>query len=297
VGIVKKKLNFLTQNIHKAMAVPAILLFSFFFILPLLQGVGISLTDWDGFSAPSFIGIKNFIDFFSDGRAIKSLLNTLHYGFVTPILLNIAGLFLALLLDKPLRGRNAARVLIYMPGVISALAIGYIWRIVLMREGGAINEIMSFFGLGQYFKVWLSSPDQAMWVIILVNVWQHSGGAMIIYLAGLQTIPHELYEVSCLDGAGYWQNFINIVLPLLIPAIKINVIINLIGSLAVHDSVVALTEGGPGFHTETLALYIYKMAFSTKTGYATAVALIMFVVIAIPTMLTYRFLSSKNVEM
>lgn len=289
--------NKIGRNLYRGMAFPAILLFSFFFILPLGQGIGISLTDWDGFGEPKYIGVSNFITFFSDSRAIGALLHTLHYGLVTPVILNIAGLVCALLLDKPLFGKNAARVLVYLPGVISSLAIGYIWRIVLMRDGGALHDIMTFMGLGEYFKVWLSMPDQAMWMIIAVNVWQHTGGAMIIYLAGMQTIPVELFEVSRIDGANYWQSLKNITMPLLIPAIKINIILNLIGSLAVHDSVVALTDGGPGYHTETLAVYIYNMAFGTKTGYATAVALIMFVIIAIPTMATYRYLSSKNVEM
>lgn len=284
-------------SLYKCMALPAILLFSFFFILPLVQGIGISLTDWDGFGEAKFIGVRNFFTFFTDSRATDALFHTLHYGLVTPVLLNVAGLLCALLLDRKLAGRNAARVLVYLPGVISSLVMGYIWRIVLMRDGGALHDIMIFMGLGEYFKVWLSIPDQAMWTIIAINVWQHMGSTMIIYLAGMQTISVELYEVSRIDGANYWQSLKNIILPLLIPAFKINIVMQLIGSLAVHDSIVALTDGGPGYQTETLSVYIYNMAFGTKTGYATAVALIMFVIIAIPTMITYRYLSSKNVEM
>jgi raffinose/stachyose/melibiose transport system permease protein len=156
---------------------------------------------------------------------------------------------------------------------------------------------MRFLGLGSYFKVWLTEPKQAAYVIIAVNVWHHVGGAMIIYLAGLQSIPPELYEVSKIDGAHYFQNLFYITLPLLIPAIKINVIMNMIGSLAMFDSVMALTFGGPGYATETLSIFIYRNTFGANTGYATAVALILFVITAIPTLILFRMLNKRNVEM
>jgi raffinose/stachyose/melibiose transport system permease protein len=169
--------------------------------------------------------------------------------------------------------------------------------LVLRRNGGAVHDIMKFAGLGNYFKVWLTDPKQAMWVIIIVNVWQHVGGAMIIYLAGMQSIPQELFEVSRLDGANYFQNLFSIILPLLIPAIKINVIMNVIGSLAMFESVMALTEGGPGYATETLSIFIYRNTFGANTGYATAVALILFVITAIPTLFLFQMLNKRNVEM
>lgn len=287
----------LTQNLYLYMALPAILLFCFFFILPLAQGIGISMTNWNGFSTPGFVGFQNFIDFFMDRRALNDMKVTLMLGFITPIFMNTLGLFYALFLDQKMRGRNALRIIVYLPSVISSLVMGYIWVLFLRRDGGAFHDIMKLFGMGDYFKVWLTNSKQAIWVIIIVNVWQHVGTAMIIYLAGLQSIPQELHEVSRIDGANYFQNLRHITLPLLIPSFTINIIMNVIGSLAIFDSVVALTEGGPGYATETLSIFIYRQSFGANTGYATAVALILFAITAIPTLILYRLLHSRNVEM
>lgn len=287
----------LRQNLFLGMALPAILLFCFFFILPLAQGIGISLTNWNGFSTPGFVGFANFIDFFKDRRALNGMKVTLMLGLVTPVCMNLLGLCYALFLDQKMAGRNVLRVIVYLPTVISSLIMGYVWVLFLRRDGGALHDIMKLFGLGAHFKVWLTNARQAVWVIITVNVWQHVGTAMIIYLAGMQSIPQELYEVSRIDGANYGQNLRHITFPLLIPSFTINIIMNVIGSLAIFDSVVALTEGGPGYATETLSIFIYRQSFGANTGYATAVALILFVITAIPTLVLYRLLQSRNVEM
>jgi raffinose/stachyose/melibiose transport system permease protein len=286
-----------SQKLYLGMALPAIILFSVFFIFPLIQGIGISLTDWNGFSRPHFVGFQNFVDFFKDKHALNDMRVTLIFVLVTPLLMNITGLFHALFLDSKMAGRNILRVIVYLPSIISALVMGYIWVLVLRRSGGAVHDIMTAIGLESYFKVWLTDPKQAVWVIVIVNVWQHAGGAMIIYLAGMQSIPQELYEVSKLDGATYFQNLWFITMPLLIPAIKINVIMNVIGSLAMFESVMALTQGGPGYATETLSIFIYRNTFGANTGYATAVALILFVITAIPTLILFRMLHARNVEM
>ena len=292
-----KKLEKIKQNFYLTMSIPAILLFCFFFILPLVQGIGISLTDWNGFSEAKFVGIQNFIDFFSDKRALNSMKVTLLLGFVTPLCMNSLALVYALFLDQKFAGRNVLRVITYLPSVISSLIMGYIWVLVLRRDGGAVHDIMKFLNMEQHFQVWLSNANQAVYVIIIVNVWQHVGSAMIIYLAGMQSIPQELFEVSRIDGANYMQSLFHITFPLLIPSFTINIIMNVIGSLAIFDSVVALTEGGPGYATETLSIFIYRQSFGANTGYATAVALILFVITAIPTLILYRLLQSRNVEM
>jgi raffinose/stachyose/melibiose transport system permease protein len=286
----------ISQNLYMGMALPAIILFSVFFIFPLVQGIGISLTNWNGFSRPEFVGFRNFIDFFKDRHALSDMRVTLIFGLVTPLLMNLMGLFHALFLDQKMFGRNVLRVIVYLPSVISALVMGYIWVLVLRRSGGAVHDIMDFLRLGAYFKVWLADPKQAVWVVIIINVWQHVGGTMIIYLAGIQSIPQELYEVSKLDGTNYFEDLFHITLPLLIPAIKINVIMNVIGSLAMFESVMALTEGGPGYATETLSIFIYRNTFGANTGYATAVALILFAITAVPTLILFRLLNARNVE-
>ncbi len=283
------------KNYYKYMALPAFLLFSVFFIYPLFMGIGMSMTDWDGISAErTFIGLRNFKEFFGDSRAIHTMLTTIKYGVLEPICINVVGLSLALFLDSKLKFTRTMRALVYLPSVISSLTMGYIWQLMLRSDGGAVRQLMELFGLGRYFKVWLAYPGSAFWIILLVNVWQFSGPAMVIYLAGLQSVPQELYEVATIDGADYLQKLRSITFPMLKPAFQINIITNIIGALSVHDSIVALTDGGPGYATETISVYIYRMSAGARAGYATAVAIILLVLTLIPTVLVYRTMQKER---
>ena len=271
------------RKLHLYMAVPAILLFSVFFVLPLAQGINISLTDWTGTRpAYNYVGFQNFIDFFQDDRAFHALKITLIFGLISPVLLNLFGLIYALLMDLKLVGRGLVRTIIYLPVIISPLIMGYIFLIMLNSNGGAIPSILNGVGLSSLYKDWLASPHDAIWVIIIVNLFQFVGGPMIIYLAGLQSVPSEVKEAASIDGANYFQTLWHVTMPLLIPAIRINVITNIIGSLGVFDVIVSLTNGGPGYWTESLSMYIYRVSFEGQTGYATAVGVILFVVVLIP---------------
>ena len=277
------------------MALPAFLLFFFFFIYPLLMGIGMSVTNWDGISAKkTFVGLQNFREFFGDSRAIHTLLTSVKYGLLEPVCINIVGLSLALFLDSKLKMTNLMRTFVYLPSVISALVMGYVWQLMLRSDGGAVRQLMGFLGLESHFKAWLAYPDSALWVILLVNTWQFSGTAMVIYLAGLQSVPQELYEVATIDGAGYFQKLKNVTFPMLKPAFQINVITNIIGALSVHDSVVALTDGGPGYATETISVYIYRMSAGARAGYATAVAIILLLITMLPTILAYRAMQKER---
>lgn len=264
-----------TTNWHKCMAIPAFLLFSLFFLFPFLQGVTLSLTDWNGYSKSTFIGFSNFISFFSDERAIRDVRNTVFFAIGSAPLLNIVGLSLALLLNRKFFGRNVARGLLYLPSVISPMIMGSIWYLLLQPKRGLFAIILSRLGL-ELERNWMISGNTALFVIILVNVWQYAGMTMIIYLAGLQAIPSEHYEASSVEGANSFQIFTYIVLPQLIPSLKINTVTNIIGSLSVFDVILALTDGGPGYDTESLSIYIMRMTYGNKTGYSTAVALILF---------------------
>lgn len=287
----------ISSNLHKFMAVPAVILFAIFFVYPLGRGVGISLTDYDGISAPAFVGFKNFVEFFRDERALKDILNTLQFGLISAALLNISGLIYALIFDNNTTIKRVCRTIVYIPAVISGLIMGYIWLMILSPETGILYKILQLINAQGLFKDFLGNMDTAMWLIIAVNVWQWVGGPMIIYLAGLQSIPVELYEASKMDGANYLTNLWNITLPLLIPSIKINVITNIIGSLAVFDIIAALTDGGPGYATESLSMFIYRNTYGGSAGYATAVAIIMFFIVLIPVILSLTVMRSKEVEM
>jgi len=281
-------------GLHTFMAVPAFLLFSLFFIYPLLQGIGMSLTDWDGLGRANFIGLRNFFEFFKDERALSDIKNTLLFALGSAPLLNIAGLSYALLMNRKFRGKGIARVIIYLPAVISPLIMGYIWYLLLQPGRGFLFHALDLIGKSAWLGNWMGNYSTEMMVLILVNVWQYAGMTMVIYLAGLQGIPEELYESARMDGASYWKSFRYVTLPMLMPSIRINVVTNIIGSLAVFDVVMALTDGGPGYATETLSIYIMRMCYGSKTGYSTAVALIMFVIILIPVILSMRITRQKE---
>ena len=281
-------------GLHTFMAVPAFLLFALFFIYPLAQGVGMSLTDWDGLGRANFIGLQNFFDFFKDERAVEDIRNTLLFALGSAPLLNIVGLGYALLMNGKFKGKGMARVIIYLPAVISPLIMGYIWYLLLQPGRGFVFHALELIGKSSWLGNWLGDYTAAMIVLVLANVWQYAGMTMVIYLAGLQSIPEELYESAKMDGAGYWSSFRYVTLPMLMPSIRINVVTNIIGSLAVFDIVMALTDGGPGYATETLSIYIMRMCYGSKTGYSTAVALIMFFIILIPVMISMRLTREKE---
>ncbi len=276
------------------MAVPAFLLFALFFLYPLSQGIWMSLTDWDGISRANFIGLRNFFDFFKDDRAMADIRNTLLFALGSAPLLNLVGLGYALLMNGKFRGKSAARVMIYLPAIISPLIMGYIWYMLLQPDRGFLAHALELIGKSQWLGNWLGDYGACMVLLILVNVWQYAGMTMVIYLAGLQSIPEELYESAKIDGAGFRDSFRYVTIPMLLPSIRINVVTNIIGSLAVFDIVMALTDGGPGYSTETLSIYIMRMCYGSKTGYSTAVAIIMFFIILIPVMISMRLTREKE---
>jgi raffinose/stachyose/melibiose transport system permease protein len=287
----------INANLHRYMALPAILLFSLFFLYPLAQGVGISLTDSNGITTPNFVGLQNFIDFFGDDRARNDVLITILFALGSAPLLNLFGLLYALLLDRRLPGKGFVRAVVYLPAVISPLIMGYIWYFILQPERGYLAHVLKEIGLGFLDVNWLGESSSALVVLIVVNVWQYVGMTMIVYLAGLQGIPADLYEAATIDGAGKWLALRYVTLPLLYPAIKINVVTNIIGSLSVFEIIIALTDGGPGYATESLSIYILRMLYGSFTGYSTAVALILFLIILIPVVLFLRFTRKSEYEL
>jgi raffinose/stachyose/melibiose transport system permease protein len=197
-------------------------------------------------------------------------------------------------MDKRFRGQGIVRVIIYLPAIISPLIMGYIWYFLLQPGRGflyhALLQLNTAFSLGN----WMGSYGSTMTVLILVNVWQFAGMTMIIYLAGLQSIPLELTEAARIDGAGSVKRFTQVTLPLLMPAIRINVVTNIIGSLSVFDIIMALTEGGPGYATESLSIYIMRMCYGSRTGYSTAVAIVLFLIILLPVLVSMRLTRAKE---
>lgn len=281
-------------NWTQFMSFPALLLYSIFFVYPLLKGIGMSLTDWDGMGTANFVGLSNFAKFFQDSRAMGDIRTTLIFAAGSAIFLNLVGLGYALLMEQPFRGRSVARVIIYLPAIISPLIMGYIWYFLLQPSRGflyhAAEQLRTTFFLGK----WMNNYPTTMAVLIFVNVWQYAGMTMIIYLAGLKNISPDIREAAIVDGAGSWQRFTRVTLPLLMPAIRINVVTNIIGSLSVFDVIMSLTEGGPGYATESLSIYIMRMCYGSRTGYSTAVAMILFFIILIPVLISLYLTKEKG---
>lgn len=287
----------LGANLHRFMALPAVILFGFFFVYPISRGIGLSLTDWDGISAPRFVGLRNFADFFRDSRALGDIRTTVLFALGSAPLLNIFGLLYALVLDSNFRGKGLVRTIVYLPAIISPLIMGYIWYFILQPERGFLCRVLESLDITFLNTNWLAGGDSALAVLVLVNVWQYVGMTMVIYLAGLQSIPTEMFEASRIDGAGYLATLRYITIPLLAPSIKINVVTNIIGSLSVFEVIMALTEGGPGYSTESLSIYIMRMCYGSFTGYSTAVAIILFFIILVPVLVFLRVHRAREVEM
>lgn len=282
------------KDLTQWMSLPALLLYGLFFVYPLLKGIGMSLTDWDGMGEAQFVGFANFTRFFQDARAMGDIRTTLIFAAGSAILLNLVGLGYAFFMEKPFPCRSLARVIIYLPAIISPLIMGYIWYFLLQPGRGFLYYAARQLGTAFFLGKWMSSYPATMAVLIFVNVWQYAGMTMIIYLAGLKSISGDIREAAVMDGANAWQRFTRVTLPLLMPSIRINVVTNIIGSLSVFDIIMALTEGGPGYSTESLSIYIMRMCYGSRTGYSTAVAMILFLIILLPVLISLRLTRGKE---
>jgi len=274
--------------------VPAILLFLGLVAYPLVRGLWVSTTNWNGYS-PTYrdVGLANYAHLFSDPHVFSAFVNTIIYGCGSTLLQNVIGLAFALLLNSRFRGRTVGRTLIYLPVMIAPLIMGYIMYFFFRFENGALNDIIGVFGHAPVD--WLGNGTRAVVLITLTNTLQFVGVSMVIYLAGLQAIPAMFGEAAALDGANKWQEFWHVTLPLLIPAITSSIMINLIGGLKLFDVVMALVGGQ--YPTNSLSTLINRTYFSTQeAGYASAIGIVLFVFIMVVSAFAQHFLARKEVQ-
>jgi raffinose/stachyose/melibiose transport system permease protein len=276
--------------------VPALLLFAVFTVYPLISGIGLSFTNWNGYSAErSFTGAANYLRLFQDDTFRLVLVNTLIYGVGSTILQQVLGLGLALALDRPLRGRGPIRAIVYLPVLVSPVIMGTMYYLLFQYNNGAFNDIVV--ALGGERVAWLSNAGTSVAIIVAVNTLQFVGLSMIIYLAGLQSIPAMYYEASMLDGAAGWKKFRYITLPLLQPAFATSIILNLIGGLKLFDVIQVLTGGGPGYATNSVSTYIGITYFASQSaGYASAMGIVLFLLIVAFTLLLTTVLNRRRLE-
>ncbi len=275
--------------------VPALLLFTFVVLVPSARGVYYAFTDWDGLD-PDFaiIGLDNFTAIADDPDALQAIWHTLLIAVAITVIQNGIGLLLALGVNTMIKSRNFLRALLFAPAVITPIVTAYLWR-NLLGPDGAVNSLLSAIGLDSWRQNWLGDPDLALWMIVLVVVWQFAGYSMVIFLAGLQSVPKEIYEAAAIDGSGPVRRFWSIIRPLLAPAITINLMLSILGGIKLFDQVYALTGGGPGHATDTISTLIYKDAFTLgEFGYSIALAVVLTAIVAVASAGQYAVLNRNE---
>ncbi|MGN8026471.1 carbohydrate ABC transporter permease [Microbacterium sp. 22242] len=260
-------------------ALPALALVLVVIYASTAAGGFFAFTNWSGVGDFAFIGLDNFVKIFRTPELIGSLWNTLFLAVGFLVFTNVLGLLFALALNRGLKSRYVLRTLVFMPAVVSPIAVSYIWKFIF-DFNGPLNQLLT--GLGQPKVNWLASPTLALWCVLVVLVWQNIGFIMVTYLAGLATVPVELEEAGALDGAGPFRRFRYVVLPMIQPSVAIATTLTLIQGLRVFDQVVALTGGGPAGATQTLALEVYQEAFTYQQfGFGAALALVLSLLILV----------------
>lgn len=266
------------------------------FIAP-LQGAYYAFTDFKGIGDYNFIGLDNFKKIFQSRTDWLALTNTLKLAIPFLILVNVIGLVLALMLFKKLKTRNILRSVYFIPAVMIPLAVTQVWKYILNYDG-PLNLILRSAGLEAWCKNWLGDADTALWCILFVMLWQNAGYAMIIFNAGLSSIPEDLYEASAIDGASPWQKFKRITIPMLAPSFTIVITLMTVTGLRVFDQVLGLTGGGPAGTTQTLASDFYMQTWTLSNyGYGTALALILTVLVSVAGVSQSVALSKKEDNM
>jgi len=261
--------------------VPALLLALAVHVAAPLAGAGYAFTDWNGVGAATWVGLANFREIFQTEVTRHALFNTLKLAFVFVVIVNVLGLALALALNRQLKTRHVLRSLFFLPVAMSSVAIAYIWQYIFQYDG-PLNKLLGFLGLDAWKHVWLADPFWALWTILVVLVWQYAGLAMVLYLAGLQSIPDELIEASVVDGATGWTRFRRVVFPLLAPAFTVAATLTLVIGLRVFDQVIALTGGGPVNASETLSTQVWEQTWMNgRFGYGAALSLLLTLLVGI----------------
>lgn len=259
--------------------------------LPVLASFVLSFFEWKLLAPPTFIGLANFKEMLADPLFWKSIFNTGYFVFVKVPVTVALGLFLAVILNRRIIGRGFIRTVLFLPVICSAVSVALIWQPLFEQSSGLLNGIVHFFG-GKGVP-WLTTTRWAMPSVIGVAVWKEVGYVMVIFLAGLQGIPRVYYEAARVDGANVFQEFFRITVPLISPTTFFVMVTSIIGAFQVFDLTTILTQGGPGNATNTIVMYIFQSAFRNfRMGYASAMAMALFVIIMTFTLIQNR--SSKS---
>jgi multiple sugar transport system permease protein len=268
---------------------PAFLGLLVFLILPIFAALVLVFMNYDVLSPPTFAGVDNITRIFTDQRLLVMYWNTLRFTFFATLINNVLGLLLAMAVNRAMHPffKYIFRTALFFPVLTTAASLALVWNFLLTQDRGVVNYLLQQVGIEPI--PWLSSSTWAMVSVVMFDVWRACGYLMVLYLAGLQAIPDQLYEAAQIDGANQWQSMRYITLPLITPTAFFCIIISLIGAAQVFDNVWVLTGGGPGDATRLIVLYIYEIGFKRyEMGYAAAVSLTLFLILIALTVVQFR---------
>jgi len=274
---------------------PIIVVFVVLYLVPMVQSLYWSFTDYNGYEAsPHFIGFKNYARIFSDPSMLSALGFTLAYALLTTVAVTVFAIPLALVLNRRFVGRGFVRSVFFFPAVPSVALLGLVWTFILSPLGsGVINSVIGHLGIAPI--PWLSDETLAQFSVILVAVWAQTGWHAMLYLAYMQSLPSDIFEAAKIDGAGRWQEFRHLTLPLLTPAITVSQLLLLTGGLKVYDLPFTLTHGGPGFATRTLTQSIIENGIA-QSDIGKASALSVLFLLAVGIVIAAQLVISRRLE-
>ena len=296
---VKKRKNWTGIRYPLWFIIPGLVLYTVFFMVPTLNGFYYSMTDWSSNSGNdiSFVGFKQFTEVWRNPDLGTAFKNTIVYSITVTIVKNVLGLLLALALNEKIRSRNALRAAYFSPMILNVVAMGLIFRGLLDPYNGFVNNTLRTLGLDFLALGWIGDVNLSIHMVSLMEIWRATGVAMAIFLAGLQTIPKDCNEAALIDGATYWQTFKSVTLPLLGPAITINVLLSLIYAFRMFEVIYFLTQGGPGSSSQVFMTMAYKYMGMGLYGYSAAINVILVLLncaVAIPILI---YLRKREVEL
>jgi raffinose/stachyose/melibiose transport system permease protein len=276
------------------MVVPVLALFAFFITLPALVGVFFSLTNYAGYGDWKFIGLSNYVNIFKDPAVLQSYIFTFVFALTTTVVVNVVALAIALGLNAKIKWRTGIRTVFFIPMVLSALIVSFVFNYLFSNTLPVLMERLGYTPLATSI---LANENLAWIAIVLVTVWQAAPGAIIIYLAGLQSVPSEVYEAADLDGAGSLRQFLSLTLPLIMGYLVINVILGFKGFLGTYEIIVGLTGGGPGMATQSVAMRIFSGFTGGDYSYQMANAVIYFLITLLISVIQLRLIQRRGVSL
>ncbi|MET9395607.1 sugar ABC transporter permease [Streptomyces sp. NPDC006624] len=277
---------------------PALVLFIGLVLLPMLFALYAAFFRWGGFGMPSdYVGGENFSRLFQDDVFLGDLWRCLVLVVLSLALQLPFALAMAVLLNQRMRGRAVYRMLFFAPYVLSEAITGILFGMIFAPDDGFADQILGKVGLDGLGGEWFADPSTVMATLFLVMTWKYFGFHMMLYLAGLQAVPRELTEAALIDGAGPWQRFRNVTLPLLAPTLRISVFLSVIGAIQLFDLVWVTTAGGPDHHSETMAVTMFQYGFKRyQVGYASAISVVMFAISLVFALTYQRFVLRRDLE-